>query len=140
AKETGRPVKFMLDRDLELKIAGCRPSGFIKVKVGADKNGVVKVWDSTQWGTSGYGGGGVDEKLIPYVLVPPNRRSRAIRVSTNSGPSRAWRAPNHPQACAMSQTAYDDVAARLGLDSYEVFLKNLDTVSNKKADVYRAEM
>lgn len=140
AKETGRPVKLMLDRDLELKIAGCRPSGFIQVKIGADKNGVVRVWDSKQWGTSGYGGGGVDEKLIPYVLVPPNRRSQAIRVSTNTGPSRAWRAPNHPQACAMSQTAYDDVAAKLGIDSYEVFLRNIDTVSNKKADVYREQM
>lgn len=140
SKQTGRPVKFMLDRDLELKIAGCRPSGFIKAKIGADKNGVVEVWDSTQWGTSGYGGGGVDEKLIPYVLVPPNRRSRAIRISTNTGPSRAWRAPNHPQACAMSQTAYDDIAAKLGIDSYDVFLRNLDTASNKKADVYRAQM
>ena len=28
AKETGRPVKFMLDRDQELKIAGNRPSGY----------------------------------------------------------------------------------------------------------------
>lgn len=140
AKETGRPVKLMLDRDLELKIAGCRPSGFVNVKVGADKNGVVKIWDSTQWGTSGFGGGGVDEKLVPYVLVPPNRRSKAIRVSTNTGPSRAWRAPNHPQACAMSQVAFDDVAMKLGLDSYDVFLRNLDTASNKKADVYRAQM
>jgi len=53
AKETGRPVKFMLDRAQELKIAGNRPSGFIDVKLGADKNGVVTVWDSTHCGTSG---------------------------------------------------------------------------------------
>jgi len=37
AKETGRPVKLMLDRDLELKVGGNRPSGFINVAVGADE-------------------------------------------------------------------------------------------------------
>lgn len=140
AKETGRPVKLMLDRDLELKVAGCRPSGFVKVKVGADKEGVVKVWDSQQWGTGGDKGAAVDEKQIPYVFNPPNRRRSAVRISTNTGPTRAWRAPNHPQACAISQTAYDDVAAKLGIDSYDVFLRNLPSVSNKKADVYAAEM
>ncbi len=36
AKSTGRPVKLMLDRDLELKTAGNRPSGFLKAKIGED--------------------------------------------------------------------------------------------------------
>ncbi len=34
----------------------------------------------------------------------------------------------------------DDIAAKLGLDSYDVFLKNLPQVSNGKADVYAAQM
>src|SRR5581483_8006810 len=55
SRETGRAVKLMLDRDQELKVAGNRPSGFIKVKCGADKDGVVKVWDSHHWGTAGAG-------------------------------------------------------------------------------------
>ena len=37
AKATGRPVKFMLQRDQELKIGGNRPSGYIKVRLGADE-------------------------------------------------------------------------------------------------------
>ena len=140
AKETGRPVKLMLDRDLELKIAGNRPSGYINVKVGADEKGVVKIWDSHHWGTSGVGGAPVTQGVIPYVFDPKNRRRKASRVSTNTGPSRAWRAPNHPQACAMSQVAYDDIAAKLGIDSYDVFLANLPSVSNGKAEVYAEEM
>ena len=40
----------------------------------------------------------------------------------------------------MSQTAYDDIAAKLGIDSYDVFLRNLPSVSNKKQDLYQAEM
>ncbi len=140
AKETGRPVKLMLDRDIELKTAGCRPSGYIKVKVGADKDGVVKVWDSEHWGTNGATPGGVDQGVIPYVFNPKNRRRKRTTIVTNASPTRAWRAPNHPQASAMSQTAYDDIAAKLGIDSYDVFLRNLPSVSNDKADVYAAEM
>jgi xanthine dehydrogenase YagR molybdenum-binding subunit len=140
AKDTGRPVKLMLDRDVELKTAGCRPSGFINVTVGADKEGVVTVWDSHHWGTNGATAGGVNQGVIPYVFDPKNRRRVATTIVTNTSPSRAWRAPNHPQACAMSQTAYDDIAAKLGLDSYDVFLRNLPSVSNGKADVYAEEM
>jgi xanthine dehydrogenase YagR molybdenum-binding subunit len=140
AKETGRPVKLMLTRQQELQNGGSRPSGFIKVKVGADKNGVVKVWDSHHWGTSGTGGGGVSQAVIPYVFNPPNRRRRQTSVRTNIAPVRAWRAPNHPQGCAITQTAYDDVARKLGIDSYDVFLRNLPSVSNNKADVYKAQM
>ncbi|HUY36319.1 MAG TPA: xanthine dehydrogenase family protein molybdopterin-binding subunit [Pirellulales bacterium] len=145
SKATGRPVKMMLDRELELKIAGNRPSGFIKVKLGADQEGVVTVWDSVHWGTGGAKGGGVSKDNFPYVFNPPNRRRKQIGIVTNADPDRAWRAPNHPQACAITQTAYDDIAAKLGIDSYDVFFRNLDTVSPKKAGVsmagtYREQM
>jgi xanthine dehydrogenase YagR molybdenum-binding subunit len=145
AKQTGRPVKLMLDRDQELKVAGCRPSGFIKVRIGADKEGLVTCWDSTHWGTAGAKQGGVNKQVVPYVLVPRNYRRKQVAIITNTGFDRAWRAPNHPQACAITQTALDDIAAKLGLDSYDVFLKNLVNATPKKgaasmADTYRAEM
>jgi xanthine dehydrogenase YagR molybdenum-binding subunit len=141
SKETGRPVKLMLDRDQELKIAGNRPSGFIKVKLGADADGVVQVWDSEHWGTAGFTGSGVSHNVIPYVYMPPNYRRNSIGIKTNTDQSRAWRAPNHPQACAMSQTAYDDLARVMKADSLEIFKKNLKHIeSRQKAEVYAAEM
>jgi xanthine dehydrogenase YagR molybdenum-binding subunit len=145
AKETGRPVKLMLDRDQELKVAGCRPSGYINVRIGADKEGLVTCWDSTHWGTAGPKPGGVSIQVVPYVMVPKNYRRKQISIITDTGPDRAWRAPNHPQACAMTQTALDDIAAKLGLDSYDVFLRNLENATPKKlgesmADTYREQM
>ncbi|MBL8829765.1 MAG: xanthine dehydrogenase family protein molybdopterin-binding subunit [Planctomycetaceae bacterium] len=140
SKKTGRPVKLMLDRDQELKIAGNRPSGFLKCRVGADKNGVITVWDSEQWGTAGAKPGVVSEKVVPYVYEPKNRRVISHTIKTNRGLVRAWRAPNHPQACAMSQTAIDDIAAKLGLNSLDVFKRNLVHVANGKAEVYAAQM
>jgi len=141
AKKTGRPVKFMLDRDQDLMIGGNRPSGFIHVKMGADKDGMVTVWDSHHWGTSGPQGGGVSVGVVPYVFEPKNRRSTLTPIRTNLAPVRAWRAPNHPQGCLLTQAAFDDLAAKMGVDSYDIFWKNLDNKSSvQSADVYRQEM
>jgi xanthine dehydrogenase YagR molybdenum-binding subunit len=140
SKELGRPVKLMLDRDLELKNAGCRPSGFADVKVGANSEGVITVWDSHHWSTGGFGGSALPQDVMPYVIVPPNFRRRVTNVKTNTSPQRAWRAPNHPQGCALSQTAIDDVAAKLGMDSYDVFMRNLVNAPKDRAPVYAEEM
>ncbi|MFO0871669.1 MAG: xanthine dehydrogenase family protein, partial [Pirellulales bacterium] len=146
AKATGRPVKLMLDRDQELKLGGNRPSAYLKVKLGADQDGVIQVWDSEHWTTGGAVGGGVTHNgVIPYVFEPKNYRRSQINIKTNLGPQRAWRAPNHPQACAITQTALDDLAARMGADSMDIFLRNLGTdearrIGGAKPSVYRAEI
>jgi xanthine dehydrogenase YagR molybdenum-binding subunit len=41
SKQTGRPVKLMLERDLELMIAGNRPSAYAKIKVMPCRDGTV---------------------------------------------------------------------------------------------------
>lgn len=146
SKATGRPVKFMLDRDQELKLGGSRPSGYIKVKLGADKDGVVQVWDSTHWGSAGASNpGGVSHTVVPYVFTPANYRRLATNIKTNHAQARAWRAPNHPQACAITQTALDDLAGKMGVSALDIFMKNLGTddkpgVSGAKPSVYKAEM
>jgi len=141
SKDLGRPVRLMLDRDLELKNGGARPSGYADAKVGADKDGVITVWDTHFWSAGGFGGAPVNQSVIPYVIVPPNYRRRGTNIKINTAPVRAWRAPNHPQGCALSQTAIDDIAAKLGLDSYDVFERNLVNVEDKdRRGVYAEEM
>ncbi|MEX1098425.1 MAG: xanthine dehydrogenase family protein molybdopterin-binding subunit [Planctomycetales bacterium] len=138
AKETGRPVRLMLDRATELKIAGTRPSAFAEVTIAADENGKVVAWESHHWGTNGMAGGTVSPGVVPYVFDFANRNGKATGLITNTGPVRAWRAPNHPQGCALTDTAIDDIAWKLGKDSYDVFLANLD--ATPRAETYRAEM
>ncbi|HLJ11848.1 MAG TPA: xanthine dehydrogenase family protein molybdopterin-binding subunit [Planctomycetaceae bacterium] len=140
AKEAGRPVRLMLDRATELKIAGTRPSGYADVTVAADADGTVVAWDSLHWGTAGIGGGGVAVGQMPYPFDFPNRSTAQIGISCNTGPNQAWRAPPHPQLCAMTQTALDDLAAKLNMDSYDFFKKNLQFTQFGKAEVYAAEM
>jgi xanthine dehydrogenase YagR molybdenum-binding subunit len=89
-KAGGKPVRIMLERDTELKVAGARPSAYARVKVAAKKDGTVVAWQSDSWGTGGPGGGGMPP--IPYVFSIPNQRQEHTAIRNNIGPARAWRA------------------------------------------------
>lgn len=137
AKETKRPVKLMLERDHELQVAGGRPSTFAKVKVGAKSDGTILAWASQTWGTGGPQG--TNSPPVPYVFQIPNRRHQHTSVPTHTGPARAWRAPNHPQACLVTMAALEDLAAALNMDPLDFFLKNIE-MTGPLAKVYAEEL
>ncbi|HET9742226.1 MAG TPA: xanthine dehydrogenase family protein molybdopterin-binding subunit [Terriglobales bacterium] len=138
-KAGGKPVKMMLDRAQELEAAGCRPSAYARVKVGAKKDGTLIAWDSYSWGTGGIGGGG--SPPIPYLLTQtlPNWQKQHVNVINNIGPARAWRAPNHPQACVLTLCPLDDLAAKLNMDMFDFLKKNIN-LFEPRAKVYSEEM
>jgi xanthine dehydrogenase YagR molybdenum-binding subunit len=138
AKMAGKPVKLMLDRDTELEMAGARPSAFAKIRVAAKKDGTLTAWDSESWGTGGVGPSG--HPPLPYVLQPPNTHWKHTAVAANIGPSRAWRAPNHPQGCLLTLGALDDLAAKLEMDPVEFLLKNVHLAPQHLGEVYSKEL
>jgi xanthine dehydrogenase YagR molybdenum-binding subunit len=138
SKKTGKAVKMLLERDHELMAAGSRPSMHAKIRVGAKKDGTLTVWDSETWGNNGTAAAAPPQ--LPYVIVPPNSRTAYTAVLTNMGPTRAWRAPNHPQLCALTLCALDDLADKLGMDPVEFLKKNLNLTTNGRAQDYAAEL
>lgn len=143
SKDTGRPVRLMLDRPTELKTPGTRPSGFAKVTLAAKKNGEITAWKSHHWGTSGPQGRTIDGNQMPYVFDFENKKVEATGIMTDCGPNRAWRAPNHPQLCAITDTAMTDLAAKLNMDPIDLFKANLgqlDKFAKEKGEIYRAEL
>ncbi|MBI1898578.1 MAG: xanthine dehydrogenase family protein molybdopterin-binding subunit, partial [Acidobacteria bacterium] len=133
----GRPVKYFHDRATELTIAGVRPSHFANIKVGAKKDGTIVAWQSQSWSTGGFGGGGIPP--IPYLFTKiPNVRKNHSAVQLNAGMQRAWRAPNHPQACFLTASALEDLAARLNMDPIELLLKNVELTP--RPDTYRKQL
>ena len=136
AKAAGKPVKLMLDRNMEMEAAGARPSSYAQIKVAAKKDGTLVAWDSHSWGTGGPAGTGMPP--LPYVLEIPNSSTQHTSISTNTGPARAWRAPDHPQAAALTMCALEDLAAKLNMDPIEFFSKNAD-LSAGRGKVYREE-
>lgn len=124
-KAGGAPVKMMLDRRAELQVAGMRPSAYARVRIAADQDGKLLAWDSRSWSTGGPTGGGA--MPIPYVFTDiPNVRTQHTAVDTNQGPSRAWRAPDHPQAAVLTMGPVEDLAAKLNIDPYDLILKNVE--------------
>ncbi|HLG15769.1 MAG TPA: xanthine dehydrogenase family protein molybdopterin-binding subunit [Blastocatellia bacterium] len=133
----GKPVKIMLERDAELMVAGTRPSSYGRIKVGAKKDGQLVAWQSETWGSGGVGGGG--SPPVPYIFNIPNQRKQHTAISNNVGASRAWRAPNHPQACLLTMSALEDLAAKLNMDPVDLFMKNI-ALTGARADVYSEEL
>ena len=138
SKESGgRPVKIYLDRSNELTIAGVRPSAFAKIKVGASADGKITAWQSESWASGGVGGGGMPP--LPYVMTKvENFRLNHTAVSLNAGPARAWRAPNHPQASFLTCSALEDLAAKLNMDPWDLFHKNVEM--SARPEVYRKQL
>jgi xanthine dehydrogenase YagR molybdenum-binding subunit len=137
-KAGGAPVKMMLSRSEELQVAGARPSAHARVRVAARKDGTLTAWESFGWGTGGPGGGG--SPPIPYLIRDrvPNYRTQWTAVVNNIGPARAWRAPNHPQACLITMAALDDLAHKLDMNPLEFFKKNVE-LTGSRANIYSDE-
>jgi xanthine dehydrogenase YagR molybdenum-binding subunit len=133
----GKPVKLFLERNAELTVAGARPSSYAHVKIGAKKDGTIVAWESESWGTGGPGGGG--SPPLPYVFNIPNQHKQHTAIANNIGPSRAWRAPNHPQGCLITMSALEDLAAKLNMSPLDFFLKNID-LTGPRAQIYRDEL
>lgn len=137
ARLGGGPVKLMLERNMELMVAGGRPSAFGRIRVAAKKDGTLTAWQSESWGTGGVGPAG--HPPLPYVFRFPNYSWKHTMVSANIGPARAWRAPNHPQACLLTMAPLEDLAAKLNIDPIEFFIKNAD-MAGELAETYRQEL
>ena len=88
-------------------------------------------------GTGGVGGSG--NVTLPYVYSIADTAVTQSAVRTNFGNQRAMRAPGHPQSCALTEAAMDDLADKLGMDPIEFRLKNLNP-TDFRTPSYQAEL
>jgi xanthine dehydrogenase YagR molybdenum-binding subunit len=133
----GRPVKMFLDRTQEHLAAGNRPSASAHIKLGANRDGKLVALIAEAHGTGGVAGG--SRVTMPYVYSVPNTDVTQSTVRTNFGAQRAMRAPGHPQSCALTEAAMDDLADKLGMDPIEFRLKNLPQ-GEFRTPIYEAEL
>ena len=141
SQEIGRPVKLMLTATRNQKIAGNRPSGYIKVSLGADDDGVVQVWDSAL-GNRGTEGSGVSHSQIPYVYIPQNyRRTRPASAPTSPRP--VPRELPIIRRAAPFANRLDDLARKMNADSLEIFRANIKPATSNlpsASEIYLEEM
>ncbi len=131
SREAKAPVKLMLSRHEESLAVGNRPSTYQKIKMSADKDGMLTGFELLGYGTGGYasggeteGGGGGSGIPAPYIYRIPNVRNKQYGVAINAGSGAAMRAPGHPPASFGMEAIMDEMAVKLGMDPVELRIKN----------------
>jgi CO/xanthine dehydrogenase Mo-binding subunit len=132
AKKTGRPVKLFITREEAMRAVGNRPPVRMTIKAGVKKDGTLTALQMTNIGMVGAypagGAGGVDWQVRDLYLCA-NVKSENSDVFVNAGPSRAFRAPGHPQGNWALEQMMDELAEAIGMDPVDLRVKNVPTVS-----------
>ena len=125
ARQTGAPVKLMLDRHEEQTCTGNAPGALMTVRIGAKADGTLTAIHHRAYTEGGIGQsartGGPPGSMYPQC---PNVKIEEHDVFTNAGPTCALRAPGHPQGAFGLECAMDELAHRLGMDPLEFRRKN----------------
>ena len=141
ARETGRPVRIMLDRREEHLVAGYRPSSRQRVKLGARRDGTLTAIEHEVWEDTGILGGGGHIVTGPSkdLYACPNVRTVVRAVRTNSDSARAFRAPGYVEGTVALEGALDELATKLGLDPLDMRLLNYTEESPERNKPYTSK-
>jgi CO/xanthine dehydrogenase Mo-binding subunit len=126
----GRPVKLAFDADESFRTI-CQPRAKITLKTGVRKDGSFVARQCEVYlngGAYANSGPSVTEKAGyrahgPYRI--PHLLTNAYSVYTNTVPGGAFRGFGGPQVAFAYETHIDMIAERLGIDSFEIRMKNL---------------
>lgn len=135
AKETGRPVKIVLNRRENSLCVGNRPSTFITLKGGAKKDGTLVSLAMKNYTCGGVGRGDRSSEPLIDLYRCPNVKVEEYTVFTNTGASRPTRAPGHVQGTFALEGFLDELADELGLDPLELRRKNYSSANQGETGI-----
>jgi len=128
ARETGRPVKVVLDRKEEAHSQGCRPGNVISIQAGCKKDGTLTALSLRSVGTIGgytaFWWGATCGSVLREVYQCANVRTEEYQVFINADPVRPHRAPGNVQGTWALEQVIDALAEKCGLDPLEFRLRN----------------
>jgi carbon-monoxide dehydrogenase large subunit len=130
SRRLGRPVKWIEDRNDNVKATHHGRSQFWDVEVAAKKDGTVLGVRATQWLDLGAYCSQFGTFQVLGVLVAQGAYKlkafdgRSIGVFTNRTPTDAYRGAGRPEATYMIERIMDMVARETGVDPVEVRRKN----------------
>lgn len=126
-----RPVKVKLTRQESLIVHPKRHPMDIHLKLGADKSGRFKALKAriiADTGAYASLGGPVLQRACTHASGPYNYKNldvHGIALYTNNVPAGAYRGFGVTQSCFAIESAIDDLAEKLGMDPFELRLKNV---------------
>lgn len=130
AKICQRPVTLVFNQFQNITYTGKRSPGFMHIKLAADKNGKLQAL----WGDNYIDHGPYSEfgdlltmRLSQFVGAGygiPSIRNKSQTVFTNHAWGSAFRAYGSPQSFMGSEIAIDCLAAKMGIDPFEMRAMN----------------
>ena len=127
SKKSGRPVKVLMTRTEVFEASGPAPGTWMKVKLGATRDGKITAADiSLAFEAGAYPGSpvmsGAACSLACYDI--PNARINGYDVVVNKPKTAAYRAPGSPQAAFAVESLIDEICEQLNIDPVEFRLRN----------------
>jgi xanthine dehydrogenase YagR molybdenum-binding subunit len=138
ARETGHPVKVVLDRREEHLVAGYRPGTRQRVRLGAKQDGTLTLIEQeADTVTGAFGGGGhVIGGPAKDLYLCPNVRTLVRAARANTDGARAFRAPGYVEGTVALEGAMDALADKLGMDPLALRLANYAETSPSRDQSY----
>jgi aldehyde oxidoreductase len=131
ALKTGRPVRLTFGRRESIRASVKRHAQILRYKTGVKRDGTITAVSARLLADSG-AYASVGEVVIqrsvsfgagPYVV--PNVDLEALLVYTNNLPGGAMRGFGNPQSTFAAEVQLNRLAHRLGLDPFEIRLRNI---------------
>ena len=137
SKKSGHPVKIVMTRSEEIESTGPTPGSYIKVKMGATKDGKLTAAQAyLAYEAGAYPGSPVGAGALcvfgPYDI--PNVLIDGLDVVVNKPKTAAYRAPGASNASFASETIVDELAAKVGMDPIDFRLNNASKEGARRAD------
>jgi len=137
SKKTGQPVKLVMSRTEVFEASGPAPGSWMRVKLGANKDGKLISGKVTLAFEAGAFPGspvlpGSTCSLACYDV--PNGLNEAYDVVVNKPKTAAYRAPGSPQAAFAVESVVDELCQELNMDPIEFRLLNASKEGTRKVE------
>jgi len=134
-KVGGAPVQIVETRKLHTTLNSRQFDTKQSYKVGARKDGTIVAWDMIGYVNSGKSSNfSIANAGIQNSYTIPNYRHQIYGVNTNAPTRGAWRCVGDPPASQGYDSAIDTLAAELGMDPYQLRLKNVRSGTARSQD------
>lgn len=125
ARQVGRPVKVALARHQIPNNTTHRPATIQRIRIGADKDGVIDAIGHEVWSGDLPGGGPETAAQQTRLLYRGANRMTAHRLATLNLPEgNAMRAPGEAVGLLALEVAMDELAEACGVDPVELRIRN----------------
>jgi CO/xanthine dehydrogenase Mo-binding subunit len=137
SKKTGRPVKLIMDRAAVFEATGPTPGSYVRVKLGATKDGKLVAGDAwIAFEAGAYPGSPIAPGCMcvfaPYEM--PHAHVEGFDVCVNKPRSNAYRAPGSTHVAMATETVVDEICEKLQMDPAEFRLLNAAKEGTRRVD------